>query len=418
MSDTSILASLDALQDVHLALLQKLVQTPSANPPGDTRKACQLLTDHLTESGISFEIFTPLTDNPNIVATFEGGNGPGPHVVLNGHIDVFPPGPNENWKRDPLSGYNDGTYIHGRGTVDMKSGTAAIMFAFCHLFKQRQQLKGRLTLTIVSDEETGGKWGSKWLLENQSLKCKGDVLLNAEPGGLQSIRFGEKGTLRLTASIKTVGANGTYLNLSQGANRLGIHFMTQVIEKVEALKPNLPEKLLRHLQKNSVRKVAEEIMGKGAAGLFIRPTVNVGVWQGGLKVNMLPSTAEIQMDIRLPIGMQRDEVLDVINVILKDFPEIQIQIQEAASNPSNMCSEDHPIVHCFAEKVEKVIGIVPVTFPGVGGTDAKHWRYRDVPAYTYGLSPLSMGSNEERVSIKEYLNLIQIYTLAIHKYLT
>lgn len=152
------------------------------------------------------------------------------------------------------------------------------------------------------------------------------------------------------------------------------------------------------MQQQSVQKVAEEIMGKGAAELFLYPTVNVGVWHGGLKVNMLLSTAEIQLDIRLPISMQKQEVLDVIDVILRDFPEITIQVQEAASNPSNMCSEDHPIVHCFTEKAEKVTGIVPVTFPDVRGTDAKHWRYNNVPAYTYGLSPLTMGSNEERVS--------------------
>lgn len=196
----------------------------------------QLLTRQLSDADISLEIFEPQINNPNIVATFEGEKGPRPHVVLNGRIDVFPPGPRENWTRDPLSGYNDGEYIHGRGTVDMKSGTSAILLSFCYLFQQKQHLKGRLTLTIVSDEETGGKWDSKWLLKNQPSKCKGDVLLNAEPGGLQSIRFGEKETIRLTAKIKTVGANGTYLNLSKGANRIGIHFISQVISKVEAFK--------------------------------------------------------------------------------------------------------------------------------------------------------------------------------------
>jgi len=96
---------------------------------------------------------------------------------LNGHIDVFPVGDAKGWERDPWSGFNDGKFIHGRGTVDMKSGTAALLMAYIYLYKRKVSLKGKLTLTMVSVEETGGKWGAKWLIENHPKDCRGDVLL-------------------------------------------------------------------------------------------------------------------------------------------------------------------------------------------------------------------------------------------------
>lgn len=418
MNDAEILAQLDGLKESHIELLQNFVRISSANPPGDTREACKFLSNQLSEARIAHSIHAPQIDKPNIVATFQGEKGDGPHVVLNGHIDVFPTGPRENWNRDPLSGDNDGEYIYGRGTVDMKSGTAAILAAFLHLYQHRDKIRGKITLMAVSDEETGGEWGSKWLLDNEPLQCRGDVLMNAEPGGLGSIRMGEKGTLRIVASVKTEGALGPYLNLSKGANRIGIDFVNQVIHRVEALRPNLPEKLRKHLETDAVRKAADEIMGEGASLLFLYPTVNVGVWQGGLKNNMIPSDAEIQLDIRLPIGMAKAVVYEEINNILKNFPEVTISEIEAASQPSNMCDENHPIVQCFADKAQGIVGIKPVTFPGLGGTDAKHWRRSGIPAYTYGLSPMTMASNDEKVLIKEYTSLMKVYVLALSSYLT
>jgi len=69
-------------------------------------------------------------------------------------------GPAETWSRDPWSGAVEDGRVHGRGVVDMKCGTAASVWTYIYLHRLREQLKGRLTLTCVSDEETGGTWGA------------------------------------------------------------------------------------------------------------------------------------------------------------------------------------------------------------------------------------------------------------------
>src|SRR5580700_9705220 len=99
--------------------------------------------------------------------------------------NVFPVAANDsgNWAHGSWSGFNDGTYIFGRGAVDMKAGTAASCIAYSYLHERMKYLKGSLALTVVSDEETGRKWGSRWLLDQggEGSPWKGGCMINAEP---------------------------------------------------------------------------------------------------------------------------------------------------------------------------------------------------------------------------------------------
>lgn len=76
----------------------------------------------------------------------------------------------------------------------MKAGLAASIIAYTYLHRYRSHLSGNIALCAVSDEETGGKYGTKYLLEDP--RWCGDFMVNAEPGGTDTIRFAEKGTLR------------------------------------------------------------------------------------------------------------------------------------------------------------------------------------------------------------------------------
>ena len=54
----------------------------------------------------------------------------------------------------------------------------------------------------------------------------------------------------------------------------------------------------------------------------------------------------------------------------------------------------------------------------VGGTDARLWRYRDVPAYVYGPFPRGMGSWDEHVEIEEFLHIVRTHVLSAYDYLS
>jgi acetylornithine deacetylase/succinyl-diaminopimelate desuccinylase-like protein len=259
----------------------------------------------------------------------------------------------------------------------MKAGTAASIIAYSYLYQYREHLNGSVGICAVSDEETGGEWGSKYLLEDE--RWRGDCMINAEPGGLGTIRFAEKGTLRLTFVVQTEGAHGAYLHLSKSATRIAALISELAI--VEEIVPLINQGLDEYLKRGEVRGAVDEAMGEGAADIMLKATLNVGTIHGGLKVNMIPDKCVFETDNRLPIGLKAEQVMETVYIILEEYPEAKVEIQKAASNPAISCSHEHPMVGILARKVEVVTGRLPVAIPWLGATDCKFWRYKGVPAY-------------------------------------
>src|SRR5262245_54059621 len=119
----TLLSCIERDRDALVKFLSDFVAIPSPNPPGDTRQAAGFLHDRLQAEGVPVAYRTAKPEWPNVVGSF--GDGSGPHLVLNGHIDVFPAGAAADWSRDPWSGAIADGKVHGRGVVDMKCGTAA-----------------------------------------------------------------------------------------------------------------------------------------------------------------------------------------------------------------------------------------------------------------------------------------------------
>lgn len=414
MSRTDLLEAIDRDQEQLVDFLRRLVRAPSPNPPGDTREAADVVSAFLEQRGVESAIVAPQETMPNVVSEFSGSDV-GDRLVMNGHLDVFPVGDGAGWDRDPWSGDLEEGCVLGRGTTDMKAGTAASVIAFSYLHRYRQKLRGSLALTAVSDEETGGKYGSRWLLENDT-RWQGDCMINAEPGSLHTIRFAEKGTLRITFIVRTAGAHGAYVHRTDSASRLAAALIAR-LAVVETMAPDLPPDLAAHMARADVRSALDAAMGSGAADIATRPTLNIGVVQAGLKVNMIPDHCRVEADIRLPMGLKAEQVLTVIAGILEDFPPIEMSVQEAASNPAAYCAHDHRMVGLLAGNAEAVTGTRPVAVPSLGATDCKFWRYRNVPAYVYGPAPGRMAMTNESVPVSEFMAVIKTHTLAAWDFL-
>ena len=158
-----LLAWIEAEQDTIIGFFQDFVRAKSPNPPGDTTEAVAHITGFLERSGVPFRLVDPQPTMANVVGTFEGAET-GRHLVLNGHIDVFPVGEDpaaEGWTKDPWGGEIAEGTLYGRGSSDMKCGTSASIWTYVLLHRLKERLKGKLTLTCVSDEETFGPWGAR-----------------------------------------------------------------------------------------------------------------------------------------------------------------------------------------------------------------------------------------------------------------
>jgi succinyl-diaminopimelate desuccinylase len=390
--------------------LSRFIQAKSPNPPGDTRDAADHICSFLDLKRVPYRIIAPQKELPNIVGSFECG-APGRHLVLNGHIDVFPVGDASEWKHEPWGGKIAEGKIYGRGVADMKAGTTASIFSFVYLHRLREELKGKLTLTCVSDEETFGPWGARYLMEHHP-EVHGNCCLNGEPSSPHTIRIGEKGLLWIAFTIETPGAHGAYPHISASANKIAGRLMAE-LETLSSIRTSTPAHLAAAL--TGEEEAIDNALGKGAAEILNKVTVNIGTINGGLKVNMIPGKCVIECDIRLPVNFDKEVVMAELKRICAGYSGLSYRVIN--HTPPSFCDPDNPMVHCLQSNAEEIIGIKPKPIISLGGTDARLWRYKGIPACVYGPFPRNMGAADEYVEVEEFINIVKIHLTSAFDYL-
>lgn len=403
---------IDDDRDEIVGFLCDFVRAKSPNPPGDTRLAAAHVTRFLEAKGLPFRVIAPQPTMPNIVGSFDTGQ-PGPHLVLNGHIDVFPAdAAAEGWTHDPWGGTIAGGKIYGRGVADMKAGTTASIFAYAYLHRVRDRLKGKLTLTAVSDEETFGPWGARYLMEHHP-EIHGDCCLNGEPSSPLTIRFGEKGLLWLRFTLRTKGAHGAYTHVSPSATKRAARLIVD-LEEVTTLVPSVPVDVADALA--GAAAVIDEAQGPGAKDILQRVTLNIGVIHGGVKVNMVPGTCWFEADIRVPPGLGKDAVLAKVREIARRYPEATFE--EINDSAPAVCDPNHAMVAILRANAKALGRPDPAPILSLGGTDARLWRQRGIPALVHGPFPRGMAQADEHVETEEFLHVVRMHVLSAFDYLS
>ena len=409
MTEETLLKRIDGDRDELVALLQALVRAPSPNPPGDTRRAAAVISDFLRTRGLSVEVIEPLENAPNLVASFDCAES-GRHLVLNGHLDTYPCDDAERWTHDPYGGVLSDGAVFGRGASDMKAGTAAIAAVYAYLHERRDELKGRLTLTVVSDEETGGTWGARYLLANHDVR--GDCLLNSEPGGPTTVRFGEKGSLKLRFKVRTSGCHGAYTHKSKSANKIAaavVRALPAIAELPVTTSDNLGPML------SGSEAEFDRIHMPGASEVLRKYTVNVGLVRGGVKMNMLPAACDCDVDIRIPIGGSAAAALKAAEEIAAQHDEVSLEV--LSTDEPSWSDPGHPMVTAVQTAAAGVLGRPVHTVTSLGATDARFWREAGVPAVTYGTTATNVAMVDEHTDIEEWINVVKVHALAAYTYL-
>ena len=157
-------------KDEIIAFVQELVRTPSlANHESGVQ---QIIHNKLNSIGLSSKIipviFSELEHHPafnddgfspdsriNVTALWQGNNS-SKSLILNGHVDVVPTGPEKLWDDDPFSGNIIDGKIYGRGSCDMKAGLSSGLFAISILKYLGFAPDGDIIFQSVVGEESGG----------------------------------------------------------------------------------------------------------------------------------------------------------------------------------------------------------------------------------------------------------------------
>lgn len=393
-----------------IALASKLIKIPSVNPPGDTGEIARFIKDYLGSNGISAHLYGPSPEKVNVVAKIGGGCGDDA-LILNGHMDVVPAGDESRWSFPPFFGEVRDNFLLGRGASDMKGGLAGIIEAFIAAAEFEDNLQRPIILACVADEETGGKLGTGYLLEGGITRGSGALI--AEPTGLDSINIGEKGVLWV--KIKVHGEPG-HGSLAPYFGENAIIKVCKVIEdllKVTEIGSKPPRELGEAIDFS--RELIEHVGGKGAGVAVDHVTINVGMIRGGVKINVIPDLCELDVDMRIPIGLSSLNVIEFIKEVLGRYGG---ELEMISSSEPNYSSPNCEIVKSLRKVISEILGLEAKPFIQVASSDARFYRARGITAVHYGPGEIgTIHGYDERVGVKELVNAAKIYAGLISEYL-
>src|SRR5712691_11558367 len=233
----ALLSWLGRREEEMAALLAELVAIPTENPPGENYRACaEVLENRLRQCGLECERLEAgdskeaTGDRPVcLIANY----GQGERVLyFHGHYDVVPAQSRKQFR--PLRKEH---FLFGRGSCDMKSGIVAMLYAILALKESDAELDGRIALTLVPNEETGGESGSAWLAAQGRLGRGGMGMLLAEPtsGAVWNANRGA-----ISMRVRVHGKSAHVGLQHQGEN--AFVRMVQVFERLQELKQEVEQR--------------------------------------------------------------------------------------------------------------------------------------------------------------------------------
>jgi acetylornithine deacetylase/succinyl-diaminopimelate desuccinylase-like protein len=360
-----------------LDLTQRLMSIPSENPPGNHYEKCiEILINELSRLGFD----DARREGACVLASV--GNGLRT-LYFSGHYDVVPA-----QSRDQFKPRIEGSNLFGRGSSDMKSGLAAMIYAAAAARDEGLLNSGRIGIVLVPDEETAGPRGSRDL-DSRGLLGKNAVgMLTPEPtGGV--IWNANRGAISLRAIMHGKPAH------------VGRQF-----EGVNAFERSLPaiDRLI-DIKKDVERRETQQNIAPAAARKSI--LMLGGRVEGGTNFNVTPDYFSFTVERRINPEENLEEEKRRLLEALQGF-EVET-LQEGAATAT---SERDPIGVILSRKIALLTGKEPVFEMCPGLLETRFYAAHGIPAFAYGpgLLSVSHGPNEF-VPIRNIALCATIYAL-------
>jgi acetylornithine deacetylase/succinyl-diaminopimelate desuccinylase-like protein len=206
----------------------------------------------------------------NLLASKGSGR---PTLCLNAHSDTVPPS-----GRSLPEARRERGLVRGLGSCDDKASLVAMIEAFSDL--DEGEMEGRLDLLVSVDEEVSSR-GVRTCVEN-GYRC--DYAIVGEPTSLEAV-IAHSGLIFL--DLGTEGSGGHGSSPWKGTNA--------ILAMVDFF-----------------RKLESEVSGFKDHPLVGKPSINLGVIQGGDTTNRIPESCEAKVDIRIMPGMKVDSALEPV----------------------------------------------------------------------------------------------------------
>ncbi len=451
-----IIVRTQSLGDQTVDLLGRLVRLGCVNDltadSGGEERAADLLEDLFAGLPVSIERITPHPGRTSLVVTVEGADprSAGTPLTLLGHTDVVPVD-TAKWTRDPFGAQIEDDVMWGRGTVDMLHMTAAMAVVTREVARRAQEgapLARSLVFVAAADEEARGGLGVPWIGDNKPNALPWDAALS-EMGGAHVrgrrggdsvvVVVGEKGAAQRRLHIRGDAGHGSVpLGRMSAVERLA-----QVSAALSAARwPTATDEVwagfVRAFEFDETTETSlingtyegdySEFEDLAAfAHAISHVTVAQTVAHSGGPINVMPSHATLELDIRTLPGVNDDDVDAAIAAALGDLAEhvtIERLLSEAAT-ASSIDTDLYRVIEAALTQRYPGTRVVPVFFPG--GSDLRVARRLGGIGYGFGAvdSGASLGqvysqlhAHDEHIALADVRATAEVLHEVVTSYLT
>jgi acetylornithine deacetylase/succinyl-diaminopimelate desuccinylase family protein len=417
------------MRDEIAQALSAFAKIPSVNPKypgveyeehiGGETEANRYLSGLYEAAGCEVRWVERETGRGNLVGVVPGGGG-GRSLVLNGHVDVVPPGEASAWSLspDPFSGAIIDGLVIGRGVADMKGGLISAVMATSALRRSGVGLRGDLLLQSVVGEETGDHdIGVRAVLQQGFTADAGIV---CEPTGHRerfTVAAASGGLLWMTLRVRGKAGHNNLRGDLVHAGGLGEEAGVNAVEKGVFLLT-----MLQELERQWGQSKSHPLFKPGWFSLH--PGVIVGAPQGILVPFMISQYCNIEYSILYPPNESADAIKAEIEGFVQDAAQLDPWLRKNPPEiewrlhwPPFITDIEQPIVPTVVGAHQDVAGVLPEDDPRrVGGfaavCDATFLRESDVESVAYGPGTILQAHREdESIAIEELVLAAQTYAL-------
>jgi acetylornithine deacetylase/succinyl-diaminopimelate desuccinylase-like protein len=375
-------------------LARRLIRFDTTSPGGTERDLIAWLAPRLEEAGLDVQVLARDPERPNIVARLKG-RGEAPPLLLHGHVDVVPVS-GQKWSVDPFAGEVREGVLWGRGALDMKGGVAMLVTALLRA-AQGPAPAGDIVLCVLSDEEQGGAFGARFLVEDHAGLFAGVRHAIGEFGGFSFPMIGkrvypievaekQRAAVRLVAEGDAghgaLGGKGSAVNaLAQSTRLIGktplpIHVTPVAAAMLDAMADAVgspADRLVRSLKREKAAGPILRALGERGEAIapMLRNTATVTHLAAGDRgaINVVPASAEANLDCRVLPGYGPDELLAELRPLLAPGVRAEIVLFEQADPAVDWSL--YPFLAKLLADADPTGHPVPMLLAGV--TDGRHF---------------------------------------------
>ncbi|MDT0458777.1 M20/M25/M40 family metallo-hydrolase [Streptomyces sp. DSM 41527] len=393
-------------EDEVVDLCRDLIRMDTSNygdhsGPGE-RVAAEYVAEKLAEVGLEPQIFESHNGRASTVARIEGEDRSRPGLLIHGHTDVVPANA-DDWTHHPFSGEIADGCVWGRGAVDMKDMDAMTLAVVRDRLRTGRKPPRDIVLAFLADEEAGGTYGARYLVDHHPHLFEGVTEAISEVGGfsftvneqvrLYLIETAQKGMHWMKLTVDGNAGHGSMIHkdnaiteLSEAVGRLGRHeFPVRVTKTLRSFLDQLGDALGTELDPEDMDATLAKLGGIAKLiGASLKNTANPTQLGAGYKVNVIPGQATAHVDGRFLPGYEEEFLADLDRILGPRVKREDVHADKALET-----TFDGALVEAMQSALQAEDPIArAVPYMLSAGTDAK--SFDDLGIRGFGFAPLKL----------------------------